>query len=558
MRPIGGLLACLAVAASLAATEGFETGTGIWTPQPPAQGSVAWHRVTVPACVTPHSGLACLYFGRDGSCNYDDGQVKDASVVSAPVLLNNSADAFISFWELYQVESEDPACFDKLYLERSSDGVTWLTLADLSVGADPPGGAPSLGLASGGGVGGPALWQYHSIDLSLFYGSVLYLRFRFVSGATLAGNNLCWPADASYDNFLGYALDDISYGEAEPTLGLLKSVAPAVAAPGQTFTFSLMATNNAASPAAANLWDTLPSGAVFVSSSPAPSIQLGPLLAWNLPSAATGAAQTVRMLVQAPASAVPPVDWINVAAGVSSLDPSTVAESNGAWARIRPPGLSVRKTASATDVTSGDAVAFSITVENATASSQTVQVLEQLPVGMLVQPPSGAVNPAFDAGSSSWSNIQLAPGDLRIFSVLGPLVGLDGQIVVNTVLLRQGGATVASATASVVVHAPVQPHIWIKALYPNPAPGGGGLPDHAVLVYETNQDMPVSVDYFTVAGEKVRHFDTNGSKGVHSLEWDLCNGSGRHVASGVYVVRVYSDASTDPLPQAFGYQAVLR
>lgn len=42
------------------------------------------------------------------------------------------------------------------------------------------------------------------------------------------------------------------------------------------------------------------------------------------------------------------------------------------------------------------------------------------------------------------------------------------------------------------------------------------------------------------------------------MDWDLRNGAGMAVASGVYPVRIWSGIDMTPQPQAIGYLAVLR
>ncbi|HXB96689.1 MAG TPA: hypothetical protein VNZ54_01465, partial [bacterium] len=377
------LLLLLLAGRGLWASEGFETGTGIWRPLTPVAGTVWWHRVVAPACVSPHAGSAFMYFGRDGLCNYADGVVKDASLEAGPFTLTNPAQALLTFWLCYQVESSDPGCYDKLYLDRSPDGRTWYNLADLSYnGVQPPsGGSSAAGYASVGGVGGPALWfQPPAVDLSAFVGSPLYLRFRFVSWAGAAGNDLCpGGPDDSYDNYLGYALDDISLAEGPPALSLAKSVAPSAASPGSAFTFSFTAFNGATTSADVALWDTLPAGALYSGGAvPAPTTNQGSLLGWTFPAVPAGTSATATLPLQVPTAVAPPQDWLNQA---SASAPAATASSNGVWARVRTAGVSVVKTVDQSSITSGDTVVYTLSVENVSGSAQAVQLKELLPQG---------------------------------------------------------------------------------------------------------------------------------------------------------------------------------
>jgi uncharacterized repeat protein (TIGR01451 family) len=559
MRARAWLLILLVLAGrTLSAAEGFESGTGIWHPLSPAAGTVRWHRVVAPACVSPHAGTAFMYFGRDGYCNYSDGFVKDASLEAGPFTLTNAAQAQLNFWLCYQVESSDPGCYDKLYLERSPDGSQWYSLADLSyTGVLPPsGGSSAAGYASVGGVGGPALWfQPPAVDLSPFLNSPLYLRFRFVSWAGAAGNDLCpGGPDDSYDSYLGYALDDISLGEGPPQLSLAKGVAPSAAAPGSAFTFNFTAFNGATTSADVALWDTLPAGALYTGGAvPPPSVNSGTLVGWNFPAVPAGTSATATLPLQVPTAVVPPQDWLNAA---SASAPAASASSNGVWARVRTGGVSVVKTVDQSSINSGDSVVYTLSLENVSASAQTVQLKELLPNGFVMG--AGYPYPYFNGGGSSW-NLTLSAGQRELLAVGGALGGLDGQVLTNTAQVWQGGAFLGSSSAAVTVHAAPVPQLKLQAIYPNPAPSRNpAFPRAAHIVYNATIDMPVTVTIYTLSGQKLRDLPGANTRGVHQVDWDLRNGSGMAVASGVYPVRVWSGIAMTPQPQAIGYLAVLR
>jgi uncharacterized repeat protein (TIGR01451 family) len=542
----------------LRAAEGFETGTGIWRPVTPAAGTVWWHRVVAPTCVSPHAGAACMYFGRDAYCNYADGLVKDASLEAGPFTLTNSAQTLLTFWLCYQVESSDPGCYDKLYLERSPDGSHWYTLADLSyTGVLPPnGGSSAAGYASVGGVGGPALWfQPPAVDLTPFLGSPLYLRFRFVSWAGAAGNDLCpGGPDQSYDNYLGYALDDVSLAEGPPALTLAKSVVPAASSPGTAFTYSFIAFNGATTSADVALWDTLPAGALYSGGAvPSPSTNAGSLLGWSFPAVPAGTSATAVLPLQVPTATAPPQDWLNAA---SASAPGASCSSNGVWARVRQSGVSVAKSVDKSSVTSGDNVVYTLAVENVCSYTAGVQLKELLPHGFVLA--AGYPYPYFNGPGSSW-NLTLSAGERDLFALGGVITGLDGQVLTNTAQLWQGATPLGSASVAVSVHAAPVVQLQLQAIYPNPAPSRNpAFPREAHFVYVASVDMPVTVTIYTLSGQKVRELAGATTQGKHQVDWDLRNGAGMAVASGVYPVRVWSSAAMTPQPQAIGYLAVLR
>jgi uncharacterized repeat protein (TIGR01451 family) len=542
------VLGLLALAAGpLRANEGFETGLGQWTP------SGLWHRITSPDCVSPHAGTACMYYGRSGVCNYDDHLIKDASLTSGPISLTDPARAFVSFWILYQVESEAPSCFDVMRLEVSNDGSSWSLLQKLGPSSDPSGGSATTGMASGSGLGGTPLWQFKRVDLSAYLGLTVYLRFRFVSSDSQAGDDVCPAPDADFDDFLGYALDDINFYDSPEPVGLVKSVAPPFGAPGTTLTYSLAVNNRDSATQALSIWDTLPVGTVFVSADHGGSLSAGQVN-WALPSVASGSTVTLSLQVQVPLSQTAPQDMLNVASALSSA-PGPQAASAPALFRLRANGFALRKTVLPTVATNADQVTYSIVLENFSSITQTSLLLqEDAPSGFLILGADPAIN-----SNAQWPLSPLVPGDVRSFSVWGPAYGNEGQVLVNTADLQQAGSSVLQATASLLMHKPIEPQVFARGVYPNPAPGKNPAFGYGVhIAFENNQTMPLFLDIFTIAGEKVRSLPVDSTRGVHDVFWDLTNDWGHGVASGVYVYRAWSSTAVHPTPQVFGYIAVLR
>ena len=539
------VLLALALAPRTASAGGvFDSGWGMWNP------AGLWHRTGAGACVSPHSGADCAYYGIDAGCTYNNGLAQDASLTSLGVTITPAADV-LSFWMLYQVQSWDPECQDQLRLEYSLDASAWYLVQDLSTGSDPAGGSPSEGFASGGGVGGVPLWEHVTVNLGAYVGRFLYLRFRFVSSDSLAGDGLCGPPDG-LEQYLGYALDEVSLGP-PPPLALSKSAAPALGPPGQTFTYTLSAENTGAAAADVSVWDSLPSGADFVSASGAGS-EAGGLASWTLPGLSVGQTQTLTLVVRADPALAEPAEWVNTAAGSSSLGGGAVL-SSPALIRIRASGLSLAKSVLGARPSNGDADTYVLVVENDTALTQTGLTLsDPLPAAF-------SLNQAFPqpGAGSVWSLPSLPPGGVFSATLWGSVYGQDGQVVVNTASLEQGQAQLAQASASLTVHRPVQPAIALNAIYPNPAPSRrAGLPQDAFVAYSLNTPMPVTLDIFTVAGEKVRSLAAPGAAGVQQVAWDLANEHGQPVASGVYLLVLWSTLQVQPRPQATGYVAVLR
>lgn len=541
------LLAAWMLAAPALAVEGFESGLGNWT----AGG--LWHRVQNPACFTPYAGAAAVYFGRDNGCDYADGAIKDASLSSGPITLSDPTQALFSFRMLYQVESFQPSCYDQIRLERSGDGVSWALLQDLSPGADPPGGGPGLGYASGGGLGGPALWQLHTADLGAFVPGTIYLRFRFLSSASQAGDPLCGGADADMDNHLGVAIDEIGVAEPLPRLSLQKSVDPPFGAPGSLLSYTLVARNTDTAAQDLQVWDSLPSGMNFVSADNGGSYA-GGVVSWSLPATAAGTAVTLRLQLQADAGAPAPADRLNVGSAQGSAG-GGVLQSSAVLYRLRDAGLRLSHSVAPGTITSGDRATFSLLVENYSATTQSALALDvQLPAGLVY-------NGSWPVMSSAlrWDLPSLAPGQLRGYSFWGRGFGEDGAVLTAAGRLSQGGGLLQARNASITIKKPIEPALWLKAVYPNPAPSDKpGLPQSAFVYYESNLAMPVTLEIFSVAGEKVRSIQGQAQRGAQQMEWDLKNEWGAPVASGVYAFRLWSKILVIPTPEAWGYIAVLR
>jgi uncharacterized repeat protein (TIGR01451 family) len=513
-----------------------------------------WHIAdsATSVCAGAHSGTHAFYFGRDTACNYNDAQVKDASLTSAPFTITGPADATLSFWTRWQVESVDPACFDKLRLEKSPDGVTWSKLADLGPSSNPLGGGPDVGMASGSGLGGQALWQFVSVDLSAYIGGTYRFRFRFLSGANGVDAGCPIPADSGYDNFLGWVIDDISLGCPPAPLSIDKSASANFAARGDTVTFTITARNWDSSPQTLSLSDSLPLGADFVSASSGGTLS-GNVVNWSLPVAA-GGSQVVTLVVTVDPSTPYPSDWLNTVSGSSSLGPPSF-QSPQALVKIRAPGLDLKKTASSSTPTNLDQVVFSITLSNFSNTAYTeVDLFESPPAGFTEQ----GHFPAY-AVQDEWKAFSLQPGEVRVFTVWGQVnVAADHTTLTNHVDARILGVNQTFAEASVVVTRPPLAYLKVLAVYPQPAPSfKAGLPQHVFVYYETNQVMNLTMDIFSVSGEKVRSLEVSAPRGKAQVDWDLKNSWGLDVASGIYVARLWSSTSTGQL-EAWAHIAVSR
>ncbi|MES2202662.1 MAG: hypothetical protein V4498_10455 [candidate division FCPU426 bacterium] len=535
-----GLLALWLLAAPLARAAEFQD---VESASASAWGRTGlWHvaDLAASACGSAHSGTHAFYFGRDAQCNYADGRVKDASLTSPLLAISGPAQATLSFWTRWEVESSNPSCFDQLWVEKSADGVSWSHLADVGPSADPAGGSQSVGMSSGSGLGGTPLWQFVSIDLSAYIGGSYYFRFRFLNGSAGLESGCGIPADASFDDFLGWYVDDIALGMAPAAVSVAKTVAPSFAAPGGSASYSITVHNWDSAAQDIQLWDTLPVGAVFASASDG-GFESGGVAHWTLSALAAGADKTVTLNVNVDPSAAVPSDWLNTASASSSA-PGPSFDSGAALLKVRADGLQLTKTVDHPFVASGSQVTFTILLSNYSASSfPQVDVKETYPAGFV----EAGLSPAY-SGPRSWKATALNPGETRSYTVWGSVnAAVNGEVLVNRATAYVSGGVKAVAEASVTVSKPIPLQLSVKGVYPQPAPDFKGTFRQGVSVYfECNRDLELKFDLFNILGEKVRSIAVNAHPGKNVVFWDLANLSGLSVASGVYLGRIWGSPET--------------
>ncbi len=157
--------------------ESFEGGAGSWT-----TGGL-WHLTANSNCASPgySSAVGAMYYGQDGSCNYDTGSATSGNLIS-PQITGLDASSTLSFDYFRQVESESSDSYDKTVVAVSPVGSsTWTTLwskdsGDASENAWTPSG---------------------NLSLAAFAGQTVQLRFRFNS------------VDEVSNNFTGWFIDDV-------------------------------------------------------------------------------------------------------------------------------------------------------------------------------------------------------------------------------------------------------------------------------------------------------------------------------------------------------------
>jgi hypothetical protein len=141
----------------------------------------------------PHSGTYAFWSNKGDESDMTLTRQFDLSGVSGQV-------AF-SYWAWYDLEND----YDHVYLEASSDGISWNILTTSSGTAADPSGT-SYGWGYTGQSNG---WIQEMVDLSRFAGQVVFLRFEYITDENVTGE--------------GFLLDEIAIPEINYTEGFESS-----------------------------------------------------------------------------------------------------------------------------------------------------------------------------------------------------------------------------------------------------------------------------------------------------------------------------------------------
>src|SRR6185437_7108782 len=252
------------------------------------------------------------------------------------------------------------------------------------------------------------------------------------------------PDDSNAANDTASAVVNVSAaGAGAADLAVTKTASPTTATPGQLVTYTLTVTNNSATNAATNvqLGDMLPPGATFVdatSSQGTLSDNNGALNA-SLGTLAAGGSATVT--VQVIPTAAGTLNNTTVAT-TDSGDSSTVNNSDSATVTVNAVGagavdLSVTKTDAPDPVATGQALTYTVTVTNnsATNAAADTTLTDALPAGV-----------TFVSATSSQGTVSQTGG--VITGALGSLAAGASATVTITVLPNVPGTITNTATAS--------------------------------------------------------------------------------------------------------------
>ena len=244
-----------------------------------------------------------------------------------------------------------------------------------------------------------------------------------------------------------------------PTISVVKTGSRVVAAPGQLITYTLYY-NNTDTGMAKTTWinDTLPSGAVFSSSSVPYTYVIGPMYGWLFTNVMPGA-HSLTVTVQVSATTTDGQVLRNtVTLDYTDQLSRSLPRSRG-WANttVSRPTITVVKTASPANAKAGDLVTFTIYYNNSgSVAAGTVTIKDSLPQGFDYVGASPV--PTWTNGRTFyWNFTNVAPGAHSLTMSARVNATFSGTQLVNWAFLNYttvGGYPLVGSTSSVTVAIP--------------------------------------------------------------------------------------------------------
>lgn len=148
------------------------------------------------------------------------------SLISPVIDLTAAPNATLTFATWWEIESTNPAHFDMMYVDVTTNGgTTWNSLGVLNPTQNPQGGTDPYSYTDNG-LDAPASWQIASADLTPYVGSKIQVRFRF-------------DTIDQYDNgFRGWLIDDVGVYSNTAGSPLVSTVTPNTGVAGDTITIT--------------------------------------------------------------------------------------------------------------------------------------------------------------------------------------------------------------------------------------------------------------------------------------------------------------------------------
>ena len=159
-------------AQSVLFSDDFENGAASWITDP------YWHVADASApCLqdTFPSGTHCMWYGREDWCDYQGlWEFQNLHLASTFYIPTAAGTTSLEFWSRSEVESD--TTWDTRSVDVSTNGgVSWTHVFFIGPSFEP--------------------WTPHAVDLSVYAGQAIQLRFSFWAGDGFANDNLGWLVD---------------------------------------------------------------------------------------------------------------------------------------------------------------------------------------------------------------------------------------------------------------------------------------------------------------------------------------------------------------------------
>jgi uncharacterized repeat protein (TIGR01451 family) len=244
-----------------------------------------------------------------------------------------------------------------------------------------------------------------------------------------------------------------------PTIVVAKTASRAIAAPGDSITYSLYY-NNTNTGMAKNVWinDTLPSGVAYSSSSLPYQSNAGSTYRWMFTNVMPGGHSfTVTVGVTAGTTSGQSLTNAVTLNYTDQLGRGLAQTRASATTTVSRPMITVVKTANPSSAKAGDLVTFTIYYNNSgNAAAGTVSIQDSLPVGMDYR----NANPAptwTDGRTFYWNFTNVAPGPHSLTLTALVNASFNGNRLVNWAFLNYttaGGYALNGGKSSVIVAIP--------------------------------------------------------------------------------------------------------
>ncbi|QGG57868.1 DUF11 domain-containing protein [Paenibacillus sp. B01] len=277
-------------------------------------------------------------------------------------------------------------------------------------------GAPNPGLDPGAGIDLPNIAPGASVTVAFVANVVSLPSPQTASNSASGSYSFTLPGGRQV---IGSAASNtVTLPVSSPSVSAAASFNQTVAVVGDTLVYTVIVTNNGASPVnSVVLADSLPGGTAFVpgsvvvsgsalpSASPSTGIPLGTL--------APGASAAVQYEVNV-TMAIPSQIINQSTVSFTSGSFSGTSASNATNTPVTQPQIALVKSASRSSATLGDTVAYSVVVTNSGNLAGIVSLADTLPAGMSFVPNSLAVGgvplPGVDPTAAPFSIGSIAPG----------------------------------------------------------------------------------------------------------------------------------------------------